>query len=69
MDTQNGLAQALKEMGYGSGRDAINRWRLAERKVLEEICNNSNIQIAEPKKARGFSLLPNVHSLSENVSN
>lgn len=58
MGTQNGLAQALKEMGYGSGKDAINRWRLAERKILEEICKTYSIQISEPKKARGFSLLP-----------
>ena len=56
MDTQNGLAQALKEMGYDSGKDAINRWRLAERKVLEEICRERGIEIAEPQKGRGKTL-------------
>jgi DNA repair exonuclease SbcCD ATPase subunit len=52
VDTQNGLSQALKEMGY-VGIDAINKWRLAERKVLEEICNACGIQIKEPEKGRG----------------
>lgn len=55
VDTQNGLAQALKEMGYGTGADTINRWRTAERKVLEEICNRHGIEISEPQKSRGYS--------------
>ena len=58
MDTQNGIAQALKEMGYGGGKDAVNRWRIAERKVLEDICRKNGVDIAEPKKARGYSLAP-----------
>ncbi len=53
VDTQNGLAQALKEMGYGTGKDAINRWRLAERAVLEEICKAHGIEISAPEKSRG----------------
>ncbi len=53
VDTQNGLAQALKEMGYGTGKDAINRWRLAERVVLEEICKAHGIEISAPEKSRG----------------
>ncbi len=52
-DTQNGLAQALKEMGYGTGKDAINRWRLAERAVLEQICKEHGIEISAPEKSRG----------------
>jgi predicted RNase H-like nuclease (RuvC/YqgF family) len=35
------------------GIDAINKWRLAERKVLEKICNARDIQIKEPEKGRG----------------
>ena len=58
MDTQNGIAQALKEMGYGGGKDAISRWRVAERKILEDICRKNGVDIAEPKKARGYSLAP-----------
>lgn len=55
MSIQNGIAQALKEMGYGTGKDAISRWREQERKILEEICNNRGIEIAETQKARGYS--------------
>lgn len=53
VDTQNGLAQALKEMGYGTGKDAINRWRLTERAVLEQICKEHGIEISAPEKSRG----------------
>lgn len=53
VDTQNGIAQALKEMGYGSGKDTISRWREAECKVLTEICNRNGIQMAAPEKSRG----------------
>ena len=53
VDTRNGIAQALKEMGYGSGKDAISRWRETECKVLTEICERHGIQIAAPEKSRG----------------
>ena len=53
VDTQNGIAQALKEMGYGVGKDAISRWREAECKILTEICKAHNIEIAAPEKSRG----------------
>ena len=40
---QNGLAQALREMGYGGGKDAINRWRISERAVqgygINHVCS------------------------------
>lgn len=55
LDTQNGIAMALKEMGFGDGKDAISRWREAERKVLEDICARHGIEISEPQKARGHS--------------
>lgn len=53
VDTQNGIAQALKEMGYGSGKDTISCWREVECKVLTEICARHDIQIAAPEKSRG----------------
>lgn len=53
VDTRNGIAQALKEMGYGSGKESIARWREAECKMLTEICNRHGIQIATPEKSRG----------------
>lgn len=53
LDTQNGIAQALKEMGFGEGKDAISRWRDSERKVLTDICKRHRLEIAPPEKARG----------------
>ncbi len=53
VDTRNGIAQALKEMGYGSGKETIARWREAECKVLTKICARHGIQIAAPEKSRG----------------
>ncbi|MGN1341230.1 MAG: plasmid recombination protein [Oscillospiraceae bacterium] len=55
VDTQNGLAQALKEMGYGDGENTINRWRLTERDVLAGICRKHGIEIAETQKGRGYT--------------
>ena len=58
MDTRNSLSQALKEMGHGGGKDAINRWRIAERAVLKNICLEHGIEIAEEQKGRGYTLTP-----------
>lgn len=58
IDTRNGIAQALKEMGYGSGADAISRWRTAECKVLSDICAARGIEIKAPQKSRGTSYTP-----------
>lgn len=55
VDTQNGLAQALKEMGYGEGENTINRWRLAERDALAGICRKHGIEISETQKGRGYT--------------
>lgn len=52
-DTQNGIAQALKEMGYGTGKQAIARWRAAEVEVLNKICLEHGIKPLAPEKARG----------------
>ncbi len=55
LSVQNGLAQALFEMGYGKGKDAINRWRKAEREELRRICEIHEIHVADEDKGRGFS--------------
>ena len=52
-DTQNGIAQALKEMGFGEGKQAIARWRAAEVEVLNKICLEHGIKPLAPEKARG----------------
>lgn len=55
VDTQNGIAQALKEMGYGSGKNAIAKWRQSEYLVFRRICEEQGFIISEPKKSRGVS--------------
>ena len=57
-DTQNGIAQALKEMGYGTGKQAIARWRAAEVEVLNKICLEHGIKPLAPEKARGTLEIP-----------
>lgn len=52
-DTQNGIAQALKEMGHGEGKMAIAKWRAAEVEVLNVICLEHGIKPLAPEKARG----------------
>ena len=53
MDTQNGIAQALKEMGYGEEKQAIARWREKEVEVLNKVCRQHGIEPLPPEKARG----------------
>ncbi|MCD7891422.1 MAG: plasmid recombination protein [Ruminococcus sp.] len=57
-DTQNGLTQALKEMGFGVGKDAIARWRESEVNVLGKICKAHGIIPKEPQKSRGTLTIP-----------
>lgn len=54
LDTRNAMAKALEEMGYGTGANAINSWRLEQWEALEEICFNHGIAIYEPQKSRGY---------------
>ena len=57
-DVQNGIAQALKEMGFGEGKQAIARWRAAEIEVLNKICLEHGIKPLAPEKARGTVEIP-----------
>ena len=50
---QNGIAQALEEMGFGTGKNAIARWRESEYQVLKSICIKYEIELAPPKKSVG----------------
>lgn len=67
LDTQNGMAMALKEMGFGEGKDAISRWRERERKVLEDICKRHGIEIAPPEKARGTFAVEEYKRFKDNI--
>lgn len=55
VDTQNGIAQALKEMGFGTGKNAIAKWRQSEYLAFRKICEKNGFIISEPKKSRGVS--------------
>lgn len=68
IDTQNGIAQALKEMGFGEGKDAINRWRESERKVITEICNRHGIKISAPEKSRGSFAVEEYKKYKDTIS-
>ena len=61
VSVQNGIAQALKEMGYGSGKNAIAKWRQSEYLVFREICEKNGFIISEPEKSRGFSFAVEEH--------
>ncbi len=50
---QNGIAQALSEMVFGVGKNAIARWRQSEYEVLKSICIRYEIELAPPKKSVG----------------
>lgn len=68
LDTQNGMAMALKEMGFGEGKDAISRWRESERKVLTDICKRHGIEIAPPEKARGSFEVEEFKRYKDNIA-
>jgi len=67
VDTQNGLAQALKEMGF-TGIEAISKWRESERRVLEKICNAHGIEIKETEKSRGSFAVEEYKEYKENLT-
>ena len=54
LDTRNAMAKALEEMGY-TGVNAATKWREHERAVFTEICKSHGLEIAEPKKSRGYN--------------
>lgn len=45
-------------MGFGEGKQAITRWRVAEVEVLNKICLEHGIQPLAPEKARGTVEIP-----------
>ena len=53
MTRQQGINKALKQMGYGTGRQAIANFTQSERKVFREICEKHGFEIAEETKGRG----------------
>jgi hypothetical protein len=57
---QQGVNRALEACGHGSrdDPDIRNNYRLAERKVFEEICNHHGIEVKPAEPGRGYSYVP-----------
>ena len=58
METRNGHAKALEQMGYGNNKNSINEWRKKERDILRELCKAHGLDISEETKGRGHTLTP-----------
>lgn len=55
LDTQNAMSQALEEMGYKRGPEAIIQWHEDQRERLTAICKSKGIEIKPPAPSRGYS--------------
>lgn len=55
MTRQQGIAKALEQMGYGTGKNAIQRFTMAERKVFRDICEAHGFDVAPEQKGRGYT--------------
>ena len=58
LETRNSHSVALQQMGFGRDKDAVNKWRIQERKILREICDKYGLEIAEETKGRGKTFTP-----------
>ena len=55
LEVRNAKNKALEEMGFGNDARSNDRWRRSEWDILKNICNAHDIEVSEPKKARGYS--------------
>ena len=55
---RNSQSVALQQMGFGKNKNSINEWRIQERKILRELCQQYGLDIAEETKGRGKTLTP-----------
>jgi len=55
---RNSQSVALQQMGFGKNKNSINEWRIQERKILRELCQQYGLEIAEETKGRGKTLTP-----------
>ena len=61
---KNGLAVpnsqsiALQQMGFGRNKNSINEWRIQERRILRELCQQYGLEIAVETKGRGKTHTP-----------
>ena len=58
LQTRNSQSIALQKMGFGKTKDSINEWRIQERKILAELCQQYGLEISEETKGRGKTFTP-----------
>lgn len=68
-DTQNGIAQALKEMGFGTGEFAIARWRASEVEMLNRYAVNTVSSRCHLRRQWVRSRLPSTENSVEELMN
>jgi len=58
MAVRNSQSIALEQMGFGRNKNSINEWRIQERKILRELCQQYGLEVAEETKGRGKTFTP-----------
>ena len=58
MAVRNSQSVALQQMGFGKNKNSINEWRIKERQILRELCQQYGLEVAEETKGRGHTLTP-----------
>jgi hypothetical protein len=61
LEKRNGIAKALEQMGYGSGKEAYKNFTQSERKVFREICERKGFEVAPEKESRGYTFSPEAY--------
>lgn len=52
---QQSISKALEQMGYGTGKAAIDKFTKSERNIFRKICEAHGVEIAEETKGRGHT--------------
>jgi len=55
---RNSQSIALERMGFGRNKNSISEWRIRERKILRELCQQYGLEVADETKGRGKTFTP-----------
>jgi len=58
MAVRNSQSVALQQMGFGKNKNSINEWRIRERQILRELCQQYGLEVAVETKGRGKTFTP-----------
>lgn len=58
LTVRNSQSIALQQMGFGKNKNSISEWRIQERKILRELCQQYGLEIAEETQGRGKTFTP-----------